>query len=80
MIGQIKTWRRDHTWPTGRITDELAELGFSTEPRPAHLRIGFAATADHSELTEGARRLGAALTDLTEGGVRRDHFRVPDYV
>ncbi|WP_405585111.1 PLP-dependent aminotransferase family protein [Streptomyces sp. NBC_01092] len=37
---------------------------FATEQPAAHLRIGFAATADHAELTEGARRLGAALTDL----------------
>ncbi|MEV0375574.1 PLP-dependent aminotransferase family protein [Streptomyces sp. NPDC050636] len=34
---------------------------FATEPPAAHLRIGFAATADHAELTEGVRRLGAAL-------------------
>lgn len=37
---------------------------FATEPPAAHLRIGFAATADHAELTRGVRRLGAALTDL----------------
>ncbi|WP_406388088.1 hypothetical protein [Streptomyces sp. NBC_00887] len=37
---------------------------FATEPPAAHLRIGFAAAADHSELAEGVRRLGAALTDL----------------
>ncbi len=37
---------------------------FATEPSAAHLRIGFAATADLAELTEGARRLGSALADL----------------
>ncbi|MFD9538531.1 PLP-dependent aminotransferase family protein [Streptomyces sp. NPDC060022] len=37
---------------------------FATEPPAAHLRIGFAAAADQSELTEGVRRLGAALTGL----------------
>ncbi|MFF3843107.1 PLP-dependent aminotransferase family protein [Streptomyces sp. NPDC001930] len=37
---------------------------FATEPPAAHLRIGFAATADHAELAEGARRLGAALADV----------------
>ncbi|MFJ8648777.1 PLP-dependent aminotransferase family protein [Streptomyces sp. NPDC093546] len=37
---------------------------FATEPPAAHLRLGFAATADHAELDEGARRLGAALRDL----------------
>ncbi|MFB7228143.1 PLP-dependent aminotransferase family protein [Streptomyces fimicarius] len=37
---------------------------FATEPPAAHLRIGFATAADHTELTEGARRLGAALADL----------------
>ncbi|MGE7389365.1 PLP-dependent aminotransferase family protein [Streptomyces sp. NPDC004126] len=37
---------------------------FATEPPAAHLRIGFAATAEPAELTEGARRLGAALADL----------------
>ncbi len=37
---------------------------FATEPPAAHLRIGFAATADHAELTEGARRLGEALADV----------------
>ncbi|WP_406063618.1 hypothetical protein [Streptomyces sp. NBC_01077] len=37
---------------------------FATEPPAAHLRIGFATTADHAELTEGARRLGTALADL----------------
>lgn len=37
---------------------------FAAEPPASHLRIGFAATADHAELTEGARRLGTALTDL----------------
>ncbi|MEV0116649.1 PLP-dependent aminotransferase family protein [Streptomyces sp. NPDC050844] len=37
---------------------------FAAEPPAAHLRIGFAATADHAELTEGARRLGAALGGL----------------
>lgn len=37
---------------------------FATEPPAAHLRIGFAATADHAELIEGARRLGAALAGL----------------
>ncbi len=40
---------------------------FATEPPAAHLRIGFAATADRLELTEGARRLGAALADLGPG-------------
>ncbi|MBV7245987.1 PLP-dependent aminotransferase family protein [Streptomyces sp. MW-W600-10] len=40
---------------------------FATEPPAAHLRIGFAAAADHTELTEGARRLGAALADLGPG-------------
>ncbi|MFI6002931.1 hypothetical protein ACIA98_21375 [Streptomyces sp. NPDC051366] len=40
---------------------------FATEPPTAHLRIGFAATADHAELTEGARRLGAALADVGPG-------------
>ncbi|MER5892444.1 PLP-dependent aminotransferase family protein [Streptomyces sp. NPDC001876] len=38
---------------------------FATEPPAAHLRIGFAAAAGQSELTEGVRRLGAALTDLS---------------
>ncbi|MFD9500977.1 PLP-dependent aminotransferase family protein [Streptomyces sp. NPDC060035] len=42
---------------------------FATEPPAAHLRIGFAATADLAELTEGVRRLGAALADL---GVRQE--------
>lgn len=37
---------------------------FATEPPAAHLRIGFAAAADHAELTEGARRLGAAFANL----------------
>ncbi|MCX4981895.1 PLP-dependent aminotransferase family protein [Streptomyces sp. NBC_00572] len=37
---------------------------FATEPPAAHLRIGFAAAADHAELTQGVRRLGAALMDL----------------
>ncbi|MBW1600126.1 PLP-dependent aminotransferase family protein [Streptomyces sp. JJ38] len=37
---------------------------FATEPPAAHLRIGFAATADHAELAEGAHRLGATLADL----------------
>ncbi|MBT2399643.1 PLP-dependent aminotransferase family protein [Streptomyces sp. ISL-100] len=37
---------------------------FATEPPAAHLRLGFAATADHTELDEGARRLGAVLRDL----------------
>lgn len=37
---------------------------FATEPPAAHLRIGFAAAAGHPELTEGVRRLGAALRDL----------------
>ncbi|MGW1997388.1 aminotransferase-like domain-containing protein [Embleya sp. NPDC001921] len=37
---------------------------FATEPTAGHLRIGFAATADLAELTEGARRLGAALTGV----------------
>ncbi|MFI9307885.1 hypothetical protein [Streptomyces triculaminicus] len=41
---------------------------FAAEPPAAHLRVGFAATADHAELTEGARRLGAALTDLGPRG------------
>lgn len=41
---------------------------FATEPPAAQLRIGFAATADHAELTEGARRLGAALADLGPKG------------
>ncbi|MFE2290747.1 PLP-dependent aminotransferase family protein [Streptomyces sp. NPDC059452] len=42
---------------------------FATEPpKEAHLRLGFAATADLAELDEGARRLGAALRD--PGGVR----------
>ncbi|MFD3998562.1 PLP-dependent aminotransferase family protein [Streptomyces sp. NPDC058548] len=36
---------------------------FATEPPAAHLRVGFAATADHAELAEGARRLGVALAD-----------------
>ncbi|MEV0174968.1 PLP-dependent aminotransferase family protein [Streptomyces sp. NPDC050803] len=40
---------------------------FATEPPAAHLRIGFAATADHAELTEGVRRLGAALAGLGPG-------------
>ncbi|QLE73173.1 PLP-dependent aminotransferase family protein [Streptomyces rectiverticillatus] len=40
---------------------------FATEPSAAHLRIGFAATADLAELTEGVRRLGAALADLGPG-------------
>ncbi|MFC4998454.1 PLP-dependent aminotransferase family protein [Dactylosporangium cerinum] len=30
---------------------------FATEPPAAHLRLGFAATADHAELVEAARRL-----------------------
>ncbi|MCC3763550.1 PLP-dependent aminotransferase family protein [Glycomyces sp. TRM65418] len=37
---------------------------FATESPAPHLRIGFAATADLAELTEGARRLGAALAEL----------------
>lgn len=37
---------------------------FAAEPTAAHLRIGFAAAADHAELTEGARRLGRAFADL----------------
>ncbi|MFD3941703.1 PLP-dependent aminotransferase family protein [Streptomyces sp. NPDC058579] len=37
---------------------------FATEPPAAHLRIGFAATADHAELTEGVRRLGGVVADL----------------
>ncbi len=40
---------------------------FAAEPPAAHLRIGFAATADLAELAEGARRLGAALADLGTG-------------
>ncbi|MGW0537145.1 aminotransferase-like domain-containing protein [Streptomyces sp. NPDC003032] len=40
---------------------------FAAEPPAAHLRIGFAAAADHAELKEGARRLGAAFTDLGLG-------------
>ncbi|WP_370420231.1 PLP-dependent aminotransferase family protein [Streptomyces sp. QH1-20] len=40
---------------------------FATEPPAAHLRIGFAATAGLGELTEGVRRLGAALADLGPG-------------
>ncbi|WP_331772480.1 PLP-dependent aminotransferase family protein (plasmid) [Embleya sp. NBC_00888] len=40
---------------------------FATEPPAGHLRIGFAATADLAELTEGVRRLGVALTDLGPG-------------
>ncbi|WP_328869019.1 PLP-dependent aminotransferase family protein [Streptomyces sp. NBC_00287] len=43
---------------------------FATEPPAAHLRIGFAATADHTELTEGAGRLGAALAELDPGQER----------
>ncbi|WP_052185715.1 PLP-dependent aminotransferase family protein [Streptomyces purpureus] len=41
---------------------------FATEPPAAHLRLGFAATADLTELEEGVRRLGAALQDLGPGG------------
>jgi DNA-binding transcriptional MocR family regulator len=41
---------------------------FATESSAAHLRIGFAATADHAELAEGARRLGAALAGLGPRG------------
>ncbi|MFV6031547.1 PLP-dependent aminotransferase family protein [Streptomyces sp. NPDC056264] len=37
---------------------------FATEPPAAHLRIGFAATADHAELLEGARRLGTAFVEV----------------
>ncbi|MET9379426.1 PLP-dependent aminotransferase family protein [Streptomyces sp. NPDC002992] len=37
---------------------------FATEAPAAHLRLGFAATADHAELEEGARRLGAVCRDL----------------
>ncbi|WP_240509141.1 aminotransferase class I/II-fold pyridoxal phosphate-dependent enzyme [Streptomyces agglomeratus] len=37
---------------------------FATEPPAAHLRLGFAATADLTELDEGARRLGSVLRDL----------------
>ncbi|ARF73747.1 GntR family transcriptional regulator [Kitasatospora albolonga] len=38
---------------------------FATEPpTEAHLRLGFAATADLAELDEGVRRLGAALRDV----------------
>ncbi|MEV8535519.1 PLP-dependent aminotransferase family protein [Streptomyces sp. NPDC051211] len=37
---------------------------FATEPPAAHLRLGFAAGADHTELEEGARRLGAVLREL----------------
>ncbi|WP_062210152.1 PLP-dependent aminotransferase family protein [Streptomyces sp. NBRC 109706] len=40
---------------------------FAAEPPAAHLRIGFAATASQAELTDGARRLGAALIDLDPG-------------
>lgn len=40
-----------------------------TKPAAPSLRIGFAATADHAELGEGARRLGAALAEL---GPNRD--------
>ncbi|WP_411081608.1 PLP-dependent aminotransferase family protein [Streptomyces sp. cmx-18-6] len=40
---------------------------FATEPPAAHLRLGFAATAGHAELEEGARRLGAALREVEAG-------------
>ncbi|MFL1426495.1 MULTISPECIES: PLP-dependent aminotransferase family protein [unclassified Nocardiopsis] len=40
---------------------------FAAEPPAAHVRIGFAAAADHAELAEGARRLGSALSDLSPG-------------
>ena len=30
VIERIETWRRDHKWSAQRITDELADLGFTT--------------------------------------------------
>ncbi|MFE5484199.1 PLP-dependent aminotransferase family protein [Streptomyces sp. NPDC056527] len=42
---------------------------FATEPPAAHLRLGFAATADHAELTQGVRRLGAALDHVLDDTV-----------
>ncbi|QDY77712.1 PLP-dependent aminotransferase family protein [Streptomyces qinzhouensis] len=49
------------------VTVSAGSRYFATEPPAAHLRIGFATTADLAELTEGAHRLGAALADLGPG-------------
>ncbi|MFD5557947.1 PLP-dependent aminotransferase family protein [Streptomyces sp. NPDC127068] len=71
--GGLHLWIRlpDHTDDTAvaaaarrhRVTVSAGGRYFAAEPPAPHLRVGFAATADHAELKEGAKRLGEALRD-----------------
>ena len=72
-----------HLWiqlPPGRADSAVADAArahgmarnsgsryFPAEPPTTHLRLGFAAAADLSELAEGARRLNTASRDNEHG-------------
>lgn len=63
-------WHLGHGGPVPRplVADDrdgtVVHVTSLTRPAAPSLRIGFAATAGLGELTEGVRRLGAALADL----------------
>jgi hypothetical protein len=46
--------------PAGEEASEQTAQGAAAEPPAACLRLGFAATADRAQLTEGVRRLADA--------------------
>ncbi|MFH8370978.1 PLP-dependent aminotransferase family protein [Streptomyces sp. NPDC018031] len=50
------------------VTVSAGSRYFAAEPPAAHLRLGFAATADLAELDEGVRRLAAALREVRPAG------------
>ncbi|TVL89311.1 PLP-dependent aminotransferase family protein [Streptomyces sp. SAJ15] len=69
--GGLHLWLRlPAGWDDSALVDAARNHGVAvsaglryhaTEPPAAHLRLSFAATPDHAELTEGARRLGEVL-------------------